>query len=92
MNYTRNYSVRPSVKPADPFVPFHMAEDGMGYENPINGDIFVRTGSNYIRFENSGAVDSRVEACFACNWPSIVRASWAVEVDISLKIWRKQCS
>ncbi len=89
MNYTRNYDVRPVVEPADPFVPFHKAKDGVGYENPTTGDIRVRTGTNYIKFTNSGAVSSHVAACLSMAWPVETRESWEVEVDISLKVWRK---
>jgi hypothetical protein len=91
VRYTRNYSVRPSAKPVDPFVPFMMAVDGLGYEDPKTGDIRVRTGENYIVFRNSGAVASDVVACVGNAWPSETRASWAVDVDISLKVWRNQC-
>jgi hypothetical protein len=88
MNYTRNYSVRPSPPP-DPFVPFMMAKDGMGYEDPISGDIRVRTGERYIRFLNDGSVSGgEVAGCLSVTWPAGTKASWAVEVDISLKVWR----
>jgi hypothetical protein len=92
MKYTRNYGVTPRVaKPVDPFVPFHMAIDGMGYEDPITGDIRVKTGANYIRFLNDGSVGGGdIAACVPSAWPTSTRASWGVEVDISLKVWRKQ--
>jgi hypothetical protein len=90
MMYTRNYDVKPPAPVADAFVPFMMALEGKGYEDPVTGDIRVRTGTNYIRFLNNGSVGGgHVAACSATTWPGETRASWVVDVDISLKIWRK---
>lgn len=84
MMYERNYSVKPVS--ADPFVPFMMAKEGVGYEEVATGDIRVRTGDHYIRFSKGG----NVFACMGINWPGDTRQSWEVEVDISLKVWRQE--
>jgi len=90
MKYERNYKVVPSPpKPVDPIVSFDNALEGVGYLCPVSGDLRVRSGSNgYIRFNADADCSINVDT----SWPDTVRLSHAVDIELSLKIWRKSVS